>query len=141
MVVKFAVAVTDDGGVGTPPPATVNEISFEGTLAPTAFFAVTRKLLATPGVRPSIRAERYRLDRVETTTHVTPASVERQTSYEVTAEPPVAAGEPQETYADVPEMKPVRDLGADGAENSNGVAVTTLDETLFPTAFTANTRN
>jgi hypothetical protein len=141
MVVKLAVAVTDDGGIGAPPPATVNVISLEGTLAPATFFAVTRKLLATPGARPSIRAERYRLDRVETTTHVVPASVERQTSYEVTTEPPVAAGDPHDTYADVPEMKPVRDLGADGAENANGVVVTTLDEALFPTAFTANTRN
>jgi hypothetical protein len=79
-VVKFAVAVTDDGGVGRPTPTTDNVITFDGTLEPTAFFAVTRKLLVTPAVRPSIRAERYKFDRVETTFHVSPASVERQTS-------------------------------------------------------------
>ena len=80
MVVKFAVAVTDDGGVGTPAPATVNVTTFEGTLVPAALLAVTRKLLVTPGVRPSIRAERNRFDRVATTVHVAPASVERHTS-------------------------------------------------------------
>ena len=57
------------------------------------------------------------------------------------AVPPLATGEPQETYADVPEMKPVREVGADGAEKASGVAVTTLDDELLPTAFTANTRN
>ena len=75
------------------------------------------------------------------TSHVAPASVERQTSYEVTGVPPLVKGEPHEMYADVPEMKPVRDVGADGAEKASGVIVTTLEAALFPIAFTASTRN
>jgi hypothetical protein len=51
------------------------------------------------------------------------------------------AGEPHETYAEVLEMKPVRDLGSDGAENARGVMVTTFEDALLPTAFTASTRN
>ena len=96
-VVKFAVAETDDGGVGRPTAASVKVMTFEGMLVPATLFAVTRKLFVTPGVRPSMRAERYMLDCEETTAQVTPASVERHTSYDVTAVPPFVAGELHET--------------------------------------------
>jgi hypothetical protein len=140
-VVKFADAVTDDGGMGSPTAASERVITFEGTLEPTALRAVTRKLFVTPGVKASIRTERLKFDRVATTTHVAPASVERHTSYEVTAVPPLLTGDPQDKYADVPEIKPVIDVGADGTAKAIGVIVTTLDEGLLPIAFTANTRN
>ena len=80
MVVKFAVAETDDGGVGRPTAASVKVTTFDGTLVPATLRAVTRKLFVLPGVRPSMRAERYMLDCEETTVHVAPASVERHTS-------------------------------------------------------------
>jgi hypothetical protein len=79
-VVKFAVADTDDGGVGTLAPSTVRVSVSDGVLEPAELRATTRKLLLTPATKPSMRAERSKFDVVAATAQVDPLSVLRHTS-------------------------------------------------------------
>ena len=73
--------------------------------------------------------------------HVAPASVEDSRTYPVTTLPPFDAGELHDKYAVLPERNPEMLRGALATDGAGGVATTTLEATLSPTAFTAVTRN
>jgi len=140
-VVLLTVALTDDGGFGTPTSFGCNTTVLEAELDPTALTARTLNEYDTPPVRPAIRDERYAAVVVAAVAHVAPASMEDSTMYPVTTLPPLEDGSLQYRNAEFPERKPDILLGALATDGAGGVAVTATEAWLSPMAFSALTRN
>lgn len=137
----LTVALTEDGGFGIPISFGCNVTTEDGELNPTALIARTLNEYDTPPESLVIVADRYVAVVVAAVFHVAPASVEDSSTYPVTTLPPFDAGVLHDRYAVLPERNPEMLRGALATDGAGGVATTTLEATLSPTAFTAVTRN
>jgi hypothetical protein len=140
-LVLLTVALTEDGGFGIPTSFGCNVTILEAALEPTALTARTLNEYDTPPESLVIVADRYVAVVIAAVFHVAPASVEDSSTYPVTTLPPFDAGVLHDRYAVLPERNPEMLRGALATDGAGGVATTTLEPTLSPTALTAVTRN
>ena len=73
--------------------------------------------------------------------HVAPELVDIHVVYDVIADPPVNRGRVHDRYAVVPDKNPPKKRGSDDTVAATGVASTTVEASLVPTALIAYTRN
>jgi hypothetical protein len=89
-MLRGALATEGAGGVAT--------TTFEATLSPTAFTAVTRNMCEVPPAKPENPKELFEAEIVAARFHVAPESVEYWATYPVMGVPPLVLGVDQ--YSD-----------------------------------------